>query len=435
MTKTYRQASGRLLSAGMILLLVLGFTACNNSDELGFELTPPGERFAYFKDSTSVLALRTLRQDSLSTERRNPVLLGSAADDVFGRQVAGFVTQLRLTSSNVDFGEGVQLDSAILLLKYDGYHGDTLTTQHLKVYEVLTDLVFDSVYYSNQDLSTYYDPASSVAEVSFLPAPATDSLAFRVDDAIGQKILSADTSHLADNNTFLEFFKGLYFTTDPVLSGGAISYFDLAGEKSRLTLYYHNAEEDSLTYEVVINDNCTWFNVFAHDYSGSVAEPYINDSLYTDELAFIQAASGLRAGMSVTFSDSILKRAEDGIAINKAELILPVDQAYVNDLRLRPSNLSIFGAADDGTNEFIEDIFLGEDYYDGGYHSDRQAYVFNVARHVQNLLHLDPDKKIENKGLFLVISDSRVTANGLVLRNGGAAEGGIQLNITYTLVK
>lgn len=434
MNHRFSLAFHRLVSVSFLIALVFGAFSCDNSEELGFELTPPGERFAYFKDSSSFMTMTTLRQDSLTSERRDPVLLGSAHDDVFGTQTAGFLSQFRLTSSNVDFGNEIALDSAILILKYDGYYGDTLTPQHLRVYELLEDLVYDSTYYSNLDVSEYYDESNPIADLTFLPAPTTDSLAFRVSEEVALKILTADTSHLVDNTAFLEYFKGLYFKSDPVSSGGALSYFDLAGERSRLTLYYSNAEDDSLSYEVLINDNCTWVSLFEHDYSGSEAEPYINDSLYSNDLVFLQGAAGLRAGVSIEFSDSILLRAEEGIAINKAELILPIEPGFVDETRIKPTSLSIYAANEDGTNEFIEDIFLGEDYYDGSYHSDREAYAFNIARHVQNILHLDEEKRIENKGLFLVLSNSRVSGNGLVLRNGHR-EDGIKLSITYTLVK
>lgn len=433
MRNLFGVASSRLITGIVLLGMLVTAWSCDDSDELGLELTPPGERFAYHKDTSATVRMTTLLQDSLTTERRNPVLLGSAYDDVFGYQQAGFVTQLRLPSSNVEFGEGLQLDSAVLLLKYAGYYGDTTTQQHLKVYELLDDLVFDSTYYSNQDLSGYFDDMNPIAEKSFYPNPTGDSLAFRVDDEIGRKILEADTSHLADNNTFLEFFKGLYLATDPVSSGGAISYFNLAGGKSRLSLYYSNAEEDSLSYEVLINDDCAWINVFSHNYDQALVEPYINDSVYTNELVFIQGTAGLRAGMSLEFSDSLLQMAEKGIAINKAELILPIASEYVTDIRTKPLNLALYGAKADGTNDFIEDIFLGEDYYDGGFHPEKEAYVFNIARHVQNLLHPDSTQRIPNAGLFLVISDARMSANALVLRNS-TSDNGIRLSLTYTLI-
>jgi hypothetical protein len=427
-------ASGRLLS-GLLLLAVLALVySCDNSDRLGLELTPDGERFDYHIDSSSVVIMSTLLQDSLTMERRNPVLIGSAIDDVFGMQKGSLATQLRLTSNNVEFGEGIQLDSVVLLLKYQGYYGDTTTLQNIKVFELSESLFFDSTYYSNLDLSGYYNDNQPIGQKEYSPTPSQDSLTIRLSDEFGLKILEADTSNLVDNVAFLEFLKGIYITTDEVSSNGAIAYFDIAGEKSRVTLYYSNNEDDSLSYEVLINDNCTWVNVYDHDYLNSEAGSFVNDSLYSHELVYLQAMSGLRASVQLQFGDSIMSAAELGIAINKAELIFPVAENYISGNREKPVSLAIFKALEDGTNEFIEDAFLGEAYYDGRYHSEKKAYVFNIARHVQNLLSPVADNRLENSGLFLVVNDARTTANGLVLKNGVDGSGA-KLNITYTTIK
>lgn len=423
----------RLLCGGLLFFAVAGFYSCDNSDQLGLEITPPGERFAYHIDSNALISMETLRQDSLTSEKRSAILLGSIADDVFGSHQSSFLTQLRLSSNDVDFGEEIQLDSAILLLKYHGYYGDTSSLQNLRVYEMTDDLIFDSTYYSNLSLETYFDANQPVAEKSYYPTPGADSLTIRIDDQIGLKILEADTSHLKDNSSFLEYFKGLYLKSDPVLSGGAMIYFNLAGGQSRLILYYSNNEEDSLSYEVVVNSNCTWVNIFDHEYEGSEAGAVLNDSINTHELVYIQAMSGLRAGLSIEFSDSIMLMADKGIAINKAELIFPVKQDYLNDYLEKPASLAVFGANEDGTNAFIDDIFLGESYYDGSYHQEEEGFIFNISRHVQNLLNPDVNNRLENSGLYLVINDARVSASNLVLKNGDPLSG-VRLIITYTLI-
>lgn len=423
----------RLLCGGLLFFAVAGFYSCDDSDQLGLEITPPGERFAYHIDSNALISMETLRQDSLTSEKRSAILLGSIADDVFGSHQSSFLTQLRLSSQDVDFGDEIQLDSAILLLKYHGYYGDTSSLQNLRVYEMTDDLIFDSTYYSNLSLETYFDANQPVAEKSYYPTPGADSLTIRIDDQIGLKILEADTSHLKDNSSFLEYFKGLYLKSDPVLSGGAMIYFNLAGGQSRLILYYSNNEEDSLSYEVVVNSNCTWVNIFDHEYEGSEAGAVLNDSINTHELVYIQAMSGLRAGFSIEFSDSIMLMADKGIAINKAELIFPVKQDYLNDYHEKPATLAVFGANEDGTNAFIDDIFLGESYYDGSYHQEEKGFIFNISRHVQNLLNPDVNNRLENSGLYLVINDARVSASNLVLKNGDPLSG-VRLIITYTLI-
>ena len=138
-----RKAGIRLLSGS---LLFLSFTSCKNSDEIGLNLTPPGDKFKYHVDSTTVVTAGTCRQDSLTTEKRASSLLGCMNDPDFGQSTASLLAQLRLSSNDVDFGINPQIDSARLLMKYQGYYGDTTQLQSIRIYELTQDLFFDSTY-------------------------------------------------------------------------------------------------------------------------------------------------------------------------------------------------------------------------------------------------------------------------------------------------
>lgn len=113
-----RRAGIALLSGG---LLIMSLNGCKNSDEIGLNLTPPGERFQYVVDSTAVVTASTILQDSLTTEKRATSLLGCMNDPIFGRSTASLMTQLRLSSNEVDFGVNPLIDSVVVLLKYKGY--------------------------------------------------------------------------------------------------------------------------------------------------------------------------------------------------------------------------------------------------------------------------------------------------------------------------
>jgi len=422
-----------LLIKGLLLFLFVGIYSCENSEKIGLEITPPGERFAYHIDSSTVIELSTLRQDSLTSDKRSSSLLGAIADPVFGKTRAGILTQLRLSSNDVNFGEMVQLDSAVLLLKYNSAYGDTTDLQHIRVHELEQDLYFDTVYYSNHDISNYYSESNTVADFLFAPTPGADSLVIRIDDELGEKILLADTSHLVDNTSFIEYFKGLYIQASPIDQGGAISYFDLAGGDSRIILYYNNSEEDSLKYEVVVNSNCTWFNTFEHDYSGSEADAFINDSTVNYSRSYMQAMAGLRTHVYFEFSDTMLQKSKDGISINKAELRIPAAVEYTSEMKPVPKNIQIFNALEDGTNEFIGDIFIGEEYYGGYYDENTDEYTFNLAKYVQDLMDPLIEYQLENTGLFIVVDDSRISANQLVINNNPDGEK-MSLLITYTVI-
>lgn len=422
----------RLLVWGLTLFSIT-FWACENDNQIGLDITPPGERFMYKTDSSSVIKVNTLRQDSLTSEKRERSLLGAMNDPVFGKSGAGILTQLRLSSYEVDFGNEPHLDSVVLIMKYDNGYGDTTDIQRVKVYELADSLYFDSTYYSNIDVSRFYSESDILADYEYYPTPTADSLQIRLDDRIGSKILQADENALLSNDGFLNYFKGLYLTAMPTEEDGSISYFDLGGGESKMVIYYQNSEEDSLDFEIVINSNCAYLNTFWHDYTGSEAGMVINDSTQNFGNVYIQAMAGLRAHLMIEFSDSIMKYADQGIAINKAELIIPANPNYITQYKSNPGSIQIFNANPDGTNEFIGDIFVSEDYYGGFFEKGSETYSFNIARYLQNLLDPEPDFRQENTGMFIVVKDARISANQLVLKNDPEGER-IRLNITFTVI-
>lgn len=427
MTKMkFGKAACGILAGGFFLAL---FTSCNNSEEVGLDFITPGERFHYVVDSSAVITATTLRQDSLTSEKRSASLLGCMNDPVFGRSTAHLLSQFRLSSNDVEFGEAAVIDSTVLLMKYLSWYGDTTTRQDIRIYELTRDLFIDSTYYSNLDISGFYDPASPIGIFSYQPLPGQDSVLIRLSDSFGQKILDADTSYLTDNTTWLTFFKGLFIQALPVEQGGSVISYNFTGGGSRFTLYYHNADSDSLSYEVIINSNCTWINLFEHDYSASSLPGLINDSLYAHPEVFLHGMSGTRAHVKLELPDEILSLAESGVAINKAELVFSIADDPTAGFFARPLSLRVFNARPDGTNQFIDDLSVGEDYYGGTFDKTAGTYSFNIGRHLQTLVHPDTAQRVDNNGLFLVLSEERTSAARLLLKNGPE---GMRLRITYT---
>jgi len=296
------------------------------------------------------------------------------------------------------------------------------------------NLYFDSTYYSNLNMTGFYNPAVTVGDFSYYPKPGQDSLMIRLSDELGNKLISTDTSNLSNNTTWLAFFKGLYFESQPVEQGGSIVYFDFTGGQSRLLLYYHNDADDSLKYEVVINSSSSWVNLFSHNYSGLPIANVINDSIGDNEKVYMQSMAGLRSHLKLELSDSIMSKINSGITINKAELIITIpDDPTVNSFG-RPTSLSVYNATADGKNQYIEDLALGAAYYGGTFNSGTSTYRFNIGRHLQNILHPNSTQRIANNGMFLVITDERTSGNRLILKNG-TVNGGMKLIITYTPVQ
>ncbi len=426
--KILNKAIPGFIPAGFLVLILAA--GCQDNDDLGFSLTTPGERFHYRVDTLTTISAFTYSQDSVTSDKRSSALIGCLNDPLFGRSTASLFAQIRLTSNDVEFGEEAQIDSLVLLLKYQSFYGDTTTPQRIRVFEMTDDLYFDSTYYSNLKTEGFYDPINPIADFTYLPQPQKDSVLIRLSDETGLKILTADTSHLSGNTSFLEFFKGLYLQAQPMDETGSIIYYDLAGGKSRVTLYYHNSEQDSLKYELTINSNSTWVNLFDHDYSGAGVEPYINDTMSSHNRIYLQAMSGLRGYLKINLSDQMTSLINSGIAINKAELILTTDDSDPG-IFSPPKSLRVFNANKDGTNAFIKDLLLGEDYYGGQITADNREFRFNIGRYLQDISYPVAEKRLENTGLFLVLSDERTSANRLVLKTGAEA---VKLVLTYTTI-
>ncbi len=152
--------------------------------------------------------------------------MGSYYEQIFGTSTASFYTQVRLSSVNYDFGPNPVLDSLVLTLDYNGYYGDTNSSLAIHVYEVSEQMYRDSAYYSNEDIS---NEGFDYANTHFIPRPNTPvypvsdtiaelpRLSIRLSDIspdLGNKILNADSASLADNANFVNYFKGLYVTTN-----------------------------------------------------------------------------------------------------------------------------------------------------------------------------------------------------------------------------
>jgi len=409
----------RLLPA--VFLLFFLFLGCNKEpDQIGLDVQPPQDKLnVLYTDTIEILAFSEIL-DSIQTDEFTTNLLGSYVDPVFGKTTASIYTQIRLSDNNVDFGGKPVLDSIVLNLQYAGSYGYSSSLLHIKVFEIAEDFFQDSAYYSNQtiahnsnlyfDQKIYPNPYDSV-DLGGIKYPA--ELSLKLSDDLGNLFLSkSGQTELSDNDFFLEFFKGLYITVDPVFDRGTLLYFDLQDVVSNLTLYYHN-QKDTLSYVFVINDKCARFNNFNHhDYTDASThfkkQVLEKDTLQGRQVLYLQPLAGVRT--KIFFKNlSGFTNNDQRIIINKAEL-------FIKNLDFQPelsppAKLSLARINEEGTNEFITDQFDGDIYFGGTYESASMEYRFRISRHIQQILN----GELEDYGLSLMVSGSAVLANRLVL--------------------
>jgi len=409
----------RYLSFFFLFFTIVLFSCKKDFSTLGLDLQPGSDKINGITIDTATLKAYTVFEDSLSTDERTVSLLGSYTDPVFGRADASFLTQIRLSTTNVTFGTTPVADSIVLYLDYSSYYGDTNTLQNVSVYEIENSIFIDSSYYSNLNISNY----TLLANYSYYPHPNDTSIAIKLDSSLAQRFLNANPDSLDDNTLFINWFKGLYLKTQPILSNGAIIYFDLLSTRSKVTLYYHN-DTVSNKFDFLINSSCARVNLFEHDYTTSTINSIIGDSLASDSLIYMQAMSGLMSKIKIPYLASL--KNDSTIAIVRAELIIPVDN-YDATFYKTPTKLLLVSYNSSGTYSFLPDYLVNSSYFGGTYYSGDNTYRFNISRYVQQLV----DNSITNYGLALFVNDNRVSANRVILRGPKCKNNGMRLSITY----
>ena len=426
----------------LMFTILFFITACTKEpDKIGLDVQPPNDKInVIFTDTVEVVAYSEI-MDSISTDEFSANILGSYMDLIFGKTTAGFYTQIRLSDNNVNFGSGAVLDSIVLHLQYSGSYGYSSSPLNIKVFEVAQDMYQDSTYYSNRKLPihtkpffnelVYPKPYDSIDQDS-VKYPGVLSL--RMHPQLGYNFIGkSGQTELSDNDYFLQYFKGLYITVDPVSAKGIMLYFNLESVASNLTLYYHN-DEDTLSYIFVINDKCARFNNFDHnDYDDASTEfkqqVKYNDTLKGKELLYVQAMAGVRT--KIRFKDIRNLAKGKHIIINKAELFMKatVDQPELTP----PDRLALAKINEEGTNEFTPDQLAGDAYFGGYYDSNTKEYRFRITKYIQQLI----DGKIEDYGLALMVSGNAVTSNRAVFTGTDPSDPSYQpqrfrIHISYT---
>ena len=416
----------KLYKVFFLILPFFFFQCSKDPSNLGLDLQPQDDRVNGYTVDTATIVSFTKREDSLSTDERTYALLGSYMDPIFGRSDAGFISQIRLSSSNVSFGTNPVADSIVLYLDYRSYYGDTTTPQNISVYEIGKEIFPDSTYYSSLNTANYDITSVLTNPLVYSPRPNDTVLTIRLNDELAQKIASADPNNLIDNAAFVAWFKGLYLKTDPINSNGAIIYFDLLSSRSKVTLYYHNDNNSDQKFDFLINSNCARINLFSHDYSTATAiTNSLNDSINQDSLIYLQAMSGLMAKIKFPYISSY--KDSTTLVIVKAELIIPVDYTDITITTFKqPVKLLLVAFNSEGKYEFVPDYFLGDTYFGGTYDESNHTYRFNISRYVQQLF----DNSRVDYGLGLFVSDNRVSANRVILRSPSHSDK-MKLSITY----
>ncbi|MEE4257262.1 MAG: DUF4270 domain-containing protein [Bacteroidales bacterium] len=435
-----------IIPFGLVALLLIGLiAACNKkADQIGLGLQPASQELSVVFDNNSGLIAYSIREDSVRTDANaiKTGMVGSMLDPVFGRTDAQIYSQFRLSENGHNFGEGAQLDSMVLSLAYSSFYGDTMTQQTVRVYELDVDMDPDTSYYSNQGLSDY---GIEIAAITFMPGPSDtiyiDSVAQQpqlripLSSDFAQKLIDAGDAVYDDNESWLEFMKGLRITADQVGGNGGIMLFDMLEAATVMTIYYRSADnEDTLSFEFLSNSNCARFTAFDHnDYleasAGLKAQIIDGDTSGGKDIFYLQAMGGVKAQLRLPDIQDYF--ADGPVSINEAKLIFKIYDDG-SDLAA-PPQLGLAMVDEDGDYLPVADANEVSSYYGGFLSENEDSYFFRISQHVQQVL----TGATPNYPLVLLVQGASFRANRIILNGPEAAmnvDDRMILEVIYTKV-
>ncbi|OFY07449.1 MAG: hypothetical protein A2W93_06655 [Bacteroidetes bacterium GWF2_43_63] len=424
-----------LIAAGFIL------SGCTADEQLGLDIQPPGDELNAVKSDTFLITAFTRLADSVKTDETAVSLAGYYTDPVFGPTKASFCTQLRLSGTDVDFGNNVVIDSVILHLEYYNIYGNNKQNNRMtfNVHELKNSISPDSSYYAFSPIES----GQRLGSISFLPNN-NDSiyidgerlgpqLRIPLDKNLGKRVVEASTmGALSSNATFEEFFHGISVVPTLENQNGSIISFDVLSANSGLSVYYHN-DTDTLSYKFNITMACARYNNFNH-YSFAGGNPDLlaqvnGDTALGQQKLYLQPLGGTEVVLK--FPDIESLNSAFSVIINRAELFIPADQSDVtNENYPRPVKLALVALDEDGDYAFLSDNTIDAETYGGFYDENLGCYRFVITRHMQDLITGGKT----SYGYVLMVSGTSIYGNRVIL-NGPDNANPMKLELTYTLIQ
>jgi hypothetical protein len=415
--KIYLLNSLKQLGLFSFLGLLLFATSCKRPEnDLGSELLPNEDGLTALQTDTITIIATTVQEDSIRTDELSSVMLGNYIDPILGSTRASFNTQVRLSTTSPDFPESFIIDSVVLGLVYTGDFYGKLAKQQIFVHELTEDLENDSTYYTNTKHS--YNITNEVKSgwntYDFRPEDlvivGTDSvipqLRIHLNEALGQKLLTATDDQLSSNDNFLQFFKGLHVS--PGFADACVANFDLIDSDSKLSVYYrydNDGVEDTTYYHFNITSECSYYTQVEHNRAGTALAPLDSDNdVSGDVMTYVQAAGSMKTLIEFPFLSDL--DAIENKSVNRAELRIPFDDSY----RYAPqTNMFLVYLDEDGDYNLLPDQSLGSIGGNANFTDD--YYTFNISLYLQKVLN----GEITSQGLYLISKNAGVTVTRCAL--------------------
>jgi hypothetical protein len=416
--------------AGMFLFFL---SACERPKTIGAEIVPPGDVIGLLFTDTVKALPGTLVRDSTRTDETGMLMFGNLIDPEFGRIHTASFAQFRMTGSNLVFGDSLILDSLVLELGLDGFYGNYSDPQKLRVYELDENMIREGEYFNTDSLAVKGNNLALKTELKFnAGSELLSGIKIRLSDALGNRILQAGPDNLLNNQSFLQFFKGLYFSTEAVPQSsrepGAIYYVRPQSPATKLTLYYRGKMGevfyDTLSYSFLINDDAAYFNkITRSEYAGRLFGQSLQDtSGNAQPYIFLQA--GMLSDIWLKIPDLPALRPA---IVNRAMLEIAVLDEFngANSKYLPPRNLDMFYADENGRAALSFGTLT--------YNAEKSVYQLSSALPFAQYCQTVISGRLPNYGVIIRSSAPSTSINRVVLGGPGHPTRAPRFHVYYTL--
>jgi len=404
----------QFLSKSLLLATVVGFfifQSCSKTTDLGLSLVELERSDIIYTDTLS-LQMEVLESKTVLSSNPARWLIGYHQDPVFGQSEAGMYFNFRISTSNLNFPNAT-FDSLVLCLQYDttAHFGDVLSTnpsqQEWEVYRLEQSIDPDGAYKNDTSFTTGALLASSQFIPKYRDTVIVDSvklaphLRIRLDDALGQSLLSpTDSTIYANNSRFKDFLKGVYIKATN--NSSSIIRFLPNGAQTRMVLYYTQDVDGVPTrksFSFLTDDDIESVLVTNHDYStGTVLQ-----NSPTDSLAYAQGLNGVLVRTRFPSLANLGK-----IVVNKAELVFSSPAAGSVESPLPKQLIAAYYSNSTERYELVDDLQtsfrrLGVGNYTlfGGNLAADNANLYSYKMNISQFFQKIVDNEIADSSVYL----------------------------------
>jgi len=418
-------------------LIAFSWGCTKPETEIGLGLQPTSELLDAVVVDTVTVELATVLEDSLETDELSTGLIGQVFVPRFGTIRAALATQLRLSATDINFGPNPVADSMFLQLRYTGDFYGRLMPELLSVQPLLDSLSLDSNYFSNIHLETTGEEwiPLETGPLAFEPREPTvvgsDSLAsqlripLRTD--IAQAIVELDTATFDGNDSWFGHLPGLLIRHSE--GGQGVAAFDISSGLSVMRLHYHN-DNDTSAYDFLFSPLSARVNLFDRELLGELSaleQEGGPEALPGTERAYVLSASGCKVQLRFPHLSAFLDSAGHTPTVLKAELTLPVEEAFFD--KPIPAQDQLFVLLEGTTGGFVQSPDQSAPISVGGFYSQSErAFVFNLSSTVQALMK----GGLDGRELYLVSSRAGISVSSVVLA-GTEVDNPARLTLTLGL--